>query len=131
MTKKRIVPAMALVTLALIIGAGCYKGTTLDLTQDIEITEEVSFAGDVIPLFEKSCSISGCHNSNGVSPDLSSDKAFNSLTNGGYVDLSNPENSLVYEFVSGKRTPVMPVSGVDPTIAATILAWLKQGAQNN
>lgn len=131
MTKKRIVPAMALVTLALIIIAGCYKGTTLDLTQDIEITEEVSFAGDVIPLFEKSCSISGCHNSNGVSPDLSSDKAFNSLTNGGYVDLSNPENSLVYEFVSGKRTPVMPVSGVDPTIAATILAWLKQGAQNN
>lgn len=131
MTKKRIVPAMSLVMLALIFSAGCYKGTTLDLTQDIEITEEVSFAGDVIPLFEKSCSISGCHNSNGVSPDLSSDKAFNSLTNGGYVDLNNPENSLVYEFVSGKRTPVMPVSGVDPTIAATILAWLKQGAQNN
>lgn len=131
MTKKRIVPVIGIVLLALILSGGCYKGTTLDLTQDLEITEDVSFAGDVIPIFEKSCSISGCHNSNGVSPDLSSDKAFNALTNGGYIDVSSPENSLVYEFVSGKRTPVMPVSGVDPTIAATILAWIKQGAQNN
>lgn len=131
MTKKRIVPAIAIVSLVLILGGGCYKGTTLDLTTDLEITEDVSFAGNVVPIFEKSCSISGCHNPNGVSPDLSSDKAFNSLTNGGYIDVSSPENSLVYAFVSGKRTPVMPVSGVDPTIAATILAWIKQGAQNN
>lgn len=131
MTKKRIVPTIVILLLALILSEGCYKGTTLDLTQDVEITEDVSFAGDVIPILEKNCSISGCHNSNGVSPDLSSDKAFNALANGGYIDVANPESSLIYEFVSGKRTPVMPVSGVDPTIAATILAWIKQGAQNN
>ena len=131
MTKKRIISATTIVSLAVIFLGGCYNGTTLDLTQDVEITGPVGFKADVIPIFEESCSISGCHNPGGVKPDLSSDKAYNSLINGGYVDVSSPETSLVYEFVSGKRTPVMPVSGVDPTIAATILAWIQQGAQNN
>lgn len=124
-------PAMLLVLLAIIFLGGCYNGTTLDLSQDIEITGEVTFSRDVIPVFEKNCSISGCHNTNGISPDLSSDRAYNALANGGYIDIESPETSLVYEFTSGKRTPVMPVSGVDPTIAATILAWIQQGAQNN
>lgn len=124
-------PAMLVVSLAIIFLGGCYNGTTLDLSQDIEITGEVTFSRDVIPVFEKNCSISGCHNTNGISPDLSSDRAYNALANGGYIDIESPETSLVYEFTSGKRTPVMPVSGVDPTIAATILAWIQQGAQNN
>jgi hypothetical protein len=131
MNKKRIISAIAIVSFAMILLDGCYNGTTLDVRQDVEITGDVSFSGDIIPIFEESCSISGCHNSNGVSPDLSSERAYNSLTNGGYIDVNNPESSLLYEFVSGKRTPVMPVSGVDPTIAATILAWIQQGAQNN
>ncbi|HRI58659.1 MAG TPA: hypothetical protein PK228_03020 [Saprospiraceae bacterium] len=131
MNKKRIIPAIAIVMLALIFLGGCYNGTTLDLRQDVTVTGDVGFGTDVVPIFEESCSISGCHTSNGVKPDLSSDKAYNSLISGNYVDVNNPEKSVIYEYTSGQRTPPMPVSGADPVIAATILAWIQQGAQNN
>ena len=132
MTKNRIVLAVAILSLtAVFFAPGCYKGTTVDLSSDLEITRDVNFAADIVPIFEKSCSLSGCHNAGGIAPNLSSDNAFNSLSNGGYIDIANPENSRLYGFVSGRLTPVMPVSGVDPTISAMILAWIKQGAQNN
>jgi len=131
MTKKRIVPAIAVMALAVFFAPGCYKSTTVDLSSDQEITREVSYANDVLPIFEKSCSISGCHTAGGISPDLSTANAYNSLINSDYLDLANPENSKLYGFVSGTLTPVMPVSGADPEIAAMILAWIKQGAQNN
>jgi hypothetical protein len=62
---------------------------------------------------------------------LSADKAFLSLTTSDYLDINNPENSELYGFVSGKITPAMPIGGADPAISAMILAWIKQGAQNN
>jgi len=131
MTKKRIMLALAIVAFAALFAPGCYKVTTVDLRADLEITRDVSFAADVLPIFEKSCSISGCHNANGVAPNLSAGQAFISLTTSDYLDTENPENSELYGFVSGKLTPAMPVGGADPEIAATILAWIKQGAQNN
>ncbi len=132
MTRKRIVPVLAIVSLVLFFApAGCYKGTTVDLSTDLEITRDVVFSADLVPIFEKSCSLSGCHSAGGIAPDLSSANAFNVLSNGGYLDVANPGNSKIYGYVSGKLTPAMPVGGVDPTIAATVLAWISQGAQNN
>lgn len=123
--------ALAIVSLAVFFAPGCYKGTTVDLGADLEITRDVVFTADVVPIFEKNCSLSGCHSTGGIAPDLSSANAFNALSNGGYLDVANPANSKIYGFVSGKLTPAMPISGVDPTIAATVLAWIQQGAQNN
>lgn len=131
MTKKRIVLALAVVSFAIFFTSGCYKGTTVDLSSDLEITRDVSFSADVTTIFDKSCNLSGCHSAGGVAPDLTSDKAFTSLSNGGYLDIENPENSRLYGFVSGTLSPAMPVSGADPEIAAIVLAWIKQGAQNN
>lgn len=122
---------MVALTLAVLFAAGCYNGTTLDIRGDIEITRDVTFATDVAPIFEKNCSLSGCHVTGAISPDLSPSNAYNSLANGGYLDIANPANSKVYGFVSGKLTPAMPVSGADPEIASMILAWIQQGAQNN
>ena len=123
--------ALAIVSLAVFFAPGCYKGTTVDLGYDLEITKDVVFTADVVPIFEKNCSLSGCHGTGGIAPDLSSANAFNAFFNGGYLDVANPANSKIYGFVSGKLTPAMPISGVDPTIAATVLAWIQQGAQNN
>ena len=96
-------PAMLVVSLAIIFLGGCYNGTTLDLSQDIEITGEVTFSRDVIPVFEKNCSISGCHNTNGISLDLSSDRAYNALANGGYIGLwmINASGTIVDDFGGG------------------------------
>ena len=132
MIKKKIVlMALAICSMTALFETACYKGTTVDLRGDLEITADVGYATDVLPIFEKNCSLSGCHNSGGISPDLSSANAFSSLNSGGYLDVGNPSNSKLYGYVSGKLTPAMPISGADPAIAATILAWINQGAQNN
>ncbi|MBI5917003.1 MAG: hypothetical protein HY842_16655 [Bacteroidetes bacterium] len=128
MSNKKIAVAMSVMTV--ILTMGCYKVTTLDMRADL-ITGDVSFADDVLPILNESCATSGCHVSGAQAPDLSAGNAFNALSNGGYLDVSNPESSVLYEWVSGKRTPAMPISGADPTISATILAWISQGAQNN
>lgn len=131
MNKISIALASAIVLLSVVFTPGCYEGTVVDLSSELEITGDVGFSADVIPIFEKSCSISGCHNTGGIAPDLSTANAYNSLSNEGYFDVNNPEASTLYGYVSGSLSPVMPLSGADPVIAATILAWIEQGAQNN
>lgn len=131
MKRKNVLLLSVTLLLSMVFVTSCYKVTTVDLSSDLEITRDVTFVGDMVPLLEKNCSLSGCHNTGGISPDLSSVNAYNSLTNGGYINVDNPNASRLYGFVSGELTPAMPVSGVDPEIAALILAWIRQGAQNN
>lgn len=133
MIKKRTVTWLAFAALAVFMTTtSCYKSATVDLSSDLEITRDISFKGDLIPIFEKSCAVNGCHAKNGIVPDLSTDAAFTSLTTSDYLDLGSPDQSELYGLVSGKLSPVMPLGGTaDPVTAATILAWIKQGAQNN
>jgi len=120
-----------LASLILLMFFGCYKDKTVIFSTGEEVTRPVSFSGDIVPIFSSSCSSSGCHNAGGKSPDLSAVNAYNSLTNGGYINSSNPENSELYLWMSGQRGMPMPVSGINKDYNAMVLAWIKQGAQNN
>jgi len=131
MSRLRIALAFAALVLVLLGVSACYNVTTIDLTGDFAIDREVSFANDIVPIFEKNCAISGCHITGGQKPDLSATQAITSLTNGNYMDLAVPENSEIYAWLTGKRGAVMPLSGSDPEINAFVLAWIEQGAQNN
>lgn len=126
---KKTIGFLAGFTMLLLIG--CYKDKTVILDTGAEITRPVSFAGDIIPIFNKSCNISGCHSAGGKSPDLTSVNAYNSLTNGGYLNTSDPPSSPVYLWMTGKKGTPMPVSGVNKDYNALMLAWIKQGSQNN
>lgn len=124
-----------ILTLIIVFGgifflAGCYKNRTVSVDAPT-ITRTVSFAQDIIPIFNKSCSLSGCHATGGQTPNLTQANAYNSLIIGNYIDKNNPENSVIYLKMTGKRGTPMPVSGVNPDYAALILAWIKQGANNN
>lgn len=131
MSRLRIAFTFAALALALFVVPACYNVTTIDLTGDFAIDREVSFANDIVPIFEKSCAVSGCHVTGGLKPDLSAAQAITALTNGNYIDLAVPENSEIYAWLTGKRGAVMPLSGSDPEINAFVLAWIEQGAQNN
>lgn len=110
----------------------CYKVATVPKSTVEEINGDVSFAKDIQPLLIENCSTTGCHNSGGRSPDLSADKAYNVLVNGNYIDLGNPENSGLYLWLIGKKTTPMPPTATNPSnINNLVLAWIKQGAQNN
>ncbi len=93
--------------------------------------ENVSFATDIIPIFNQSCNTSGCHNSGGIHPDLSEANAFNSLNGSDLIDLSKPENSTLYKRMTDVQNP-MPISGILPESATNkILVWIQEGANDN
>jgi hypothetical protein len=111
----------------------CYKVATVPRsTTATEITAPVSFAADILPVFEANCSMSGCHSSGGTAPDLTAEKAYTSLGNGGYMDPANPENSNLYLWITGAKGTPMPPGAANPSnINSLVLAWIQQGAQNN
>jgi hypothetical protein len=131
--KKKIIALILVVIGSGFFFTGCYKVTTLVLNNDEEITTQVSLSTDVIPLLSKNCALSGCHNTGGIKPDLSADKAYNTLINGNYIDLNNPENSELYLWLTGKKAAAMPVGAANnpSNINQYVLAWIKQGAKNN
>jgi hypothetical protein len=110
---------------------GCYKNSTVISETGNEITRTVSFSTDIIPIMNSNCSMSGCHNTGGKAPDLSEANAYNSLTNGGYVTVDDPQTSSLYLWMTGKKGTPMPVSGINKDYNALILAWIRQGAINN
>lgn len=125
---KRIYGLLAGFTLLLIIG--CYKDRTVVSETGAEITRTVSFSNDIIPMFNASCNSSGCHSAGGKAPDLSTTNAYKSLTNG-YLNASDPQASELYQWMIGKRGMPMPTEGINKEYNSLVLAWLKQGAQNN
>lgn len=120
-----------LVGLAMILLVGCYKDKTVIFETGEEITRTVSFASDILPIFNKSCNAAGCHNAGGIKPDLSAANAFSALTNGNYVPVSDAAKSSLYLWMTGKKGTPMPTSGTNKDYNALVLAWIKQGAKNN
>ena len=116
--------------LVLVLGGGCYYDDVIFPTAG-EIQGDVSFSADIVAIFDKDCNTSGCHSTGNQKPDLSSANAYNSLTNGGYVNISYPEESELYLWMKGLKTAPMPLSGSNTSYTANVLAWIKQGAQNN
>jgi hypothetical protein len=133
MTTRRIILIGVIFTMILIVFQSCFDGTTLIVNNSPEVTKTVSFKTDIIPIFNQSCNMSGCHNSGGKNPDLTADKAYNSLASGNYVNPAVPEQSVLYLYLTGKKTPAMPLGAASnpSNINQLVLAWIKQGAKNN
>lgn len=129
--KKAI--AGVLVIMSIFIIAGCYKADTLYPKTNTLLTQAVSFSKDIIPIFTKNCSLGGCHATGGQSPDLSASKAYNSLINGGYINVSDPQKSVIYMRLTGQLTPAMPLNGSSnpSNIDELVLTWITQKAPNN
>ena len=91
----------------------------------------VSFKKDILPIFEANCYGSGCHNK-GIAPDLTAANAYDQLTMLGYVDTTNAEGCTLYLRITATSKSKMPPNGnMSGETTNKILAWIKQGAQNN
>jgi hypothetical protein len=132
MLKKKTALLSVLVTITILIISGCNKTVTVVENPGNSITEEMSFATHIQPIFNKSCNGTGCHNAGGKAPNLSIPNAYASLNAGGYLKAGDADNSLLMLWLNGKKSPVMPVgAGPDAEINAKIYAWINQGAKNN
>jgi hypothetical protein len=131
MFNKKIKVLLVIVAMSGAVITGCYKNASIINAEGEEITRPVSFSNDIVPIFNKSCNLSGCHNAGGKAPNLTSANAYNALTEGNYVNTTDPKNSELYLWMTGKKGTPMPLSGPNKEFNALVLAWIKQGASNN
>ena len=94
------------------------------------IPTNVSLKNDVQPIFDRDCNMSGCHDAKpSHHPSLIKENAYNDLISGGYVNTTDPANSLLYKRINGGGMPPgVPLSDNDKKI---ILGWITDGAKNN
>jgi len=86
----------------------------------------VAFKVDIQPLLESKCSVTGCHNG-AITPNLSKERSYASLIEGGYVDTLKPDESLLIIKLNTNMPPVkLPASEI-----AKVRAWIVQGAREN
>lgn len=130
---KKVITIVWLVIVAVFVIQGCTKDTTVVIPLNQVVTTTVSFKSDIIPILTKNCALGGCHATGGHAPVLTSQLAYNSLINGSFIDMKTPENSIIYERLTGKVPPAMPIGRpANPSnIEGLILAWIKQGAKDN
>lgn len=128
--KKFVTCLMLMLIGSTVVLLGCYKDKTVNVEAPA-ITRTVTFSNDILAIFNKSCNLSGCHSAGGQTPNLTPAAAYNSLIIGNYINKTSPENSYIYLKMTGKKGTVMPVGGMNKDYNALILAWIKQGANNN
>ena len=124
---KYLIFLLALVIVGL--NEGCYYDKVIEVIPEVE--GEVSFASDIIPIFNASCNTNSCHATNDQDPDLSPTNAYTALISGGYIDTDQPTQSELYQWMAGNRSIPMPLDGANTEYNALIIAWIQQGAQNN
>lgn len=127
--KSRLLIGLATSLCFTIFLSSCYYDEVLPVNG--EIPDNVSFSGDIIPIFDASCNAVGCHSTDGVSPDLTAENAYSDLFNENLITTSNPEGSELYQWMVGNRALSMPVSGSNPRYNTLVLAWIQQGALDN
>ena len=132
MLTKKIATLSGFITIMMIAITGCQKTSTIVVNPGSSITQTMSFKTDIIPLFTSSCAKAGCHVAGAKNPDLTEANAYKALVDGSYIKANDPESSVLMLWLTGKKSPVMPMgAGPDEKINAKIYAWIKQGAKNN
>src|SRR6266516_6884184 len=126
--KSKII--ISLTSVFLITGlSGCYKDIISPGQDPNGPPQQVSFSGDLIPLFEANCALSGCHDATpSHNPALTSDKAYDAILNGGYINIVVPTNSSLYEHVESGEMP--PTGALKASDVQKILDWIRNGAPN-
>lgn len=97
------------------------------------VGDTISFAQDIIPLFNQSCNAT-CHKTGAIKPDLSASNAYTvltttkSTTNVDYVIAEQPLNSFLYNYCKPGANMATYTSAVQLDL---IYRWIYAGALNN
>ncbi len=117
-----------------------YKKDTLYPTRVItkqcaaDTMAEVSFSKDIIPVFSKNCTQSGCHDAGAAGHlDLDSAQAYASLMTpgSGNIDTVIPQASVLYNELISRADPMPPNYNLDSCTIKLVLKWIEQKAKNN
>jgi len=90
---------------------------------------QISFATDIIPIWNDNNNCTACHNGN-QAPDLRAENAYASINTSRYINSATPEESKIYKYLSPETT-THTRKKYNSAQAALVLAWIQQGAKNN
>ena len=90
-----------------------------------DLPDIVSLSEHIQPVFDANCI--QCHGGS-TTPDLRIENAYFDLINGNYIDTDNPENSYLYQKISGNGSMALYANDYE---RALILKWIEQGAEEN
>lgn len=113
-----------------LIGMAAWQSCQYEWVEPVQtiIPEVVSFSADIQPIFNESCNNAGCHAPGGTAPDLTAANAYNDLFSMSLIDLTTPENSILYKKVASGGSMNKYTKTGNPEI---ILKWIQEGALNN
>ena len=127
--KSKILILLSVIVL-IILFSGCYKDILSPGQDPTAPPQDVSFSGDLQPIFTASCALSGCHD--GVpahKPSLTAENSYNAIIGGGFINTVVPASSLLYGEVKSGGMP--PTGALKPSDVQKILDWIRNGAKNN
>lgn len=117
-------------TLTVMVLLGYTSCQYIDIVPDdgssIVVSDDLSFSVDIEPIFKvQSCT--NCHPGMRL-PDLSAGNAYNSLTDGAYINKKKPAES---EIVNVPAPGATHGSTLTNEQVQQIIAWIEQGAKDN
>jgi hypothetical protein len=116
--------------LLLFMGIGmvsCYQDVLIPQVATEAPPQFVSYSGDLQPLWNENCALSGCHVKGGQVPYLSEDISYDQLVGGGFVNTVVPADSKLWIALNGIMMPHLP-SASD---RQKVFDWIRNGAPNN
>ena len=104
----------------------CYQDVIIPPVAQEAPPQFVSYSGDLQPLWDENCALSGCHVKGGQVPYLTEDISYEQLL-GGYVNTVVPEESRLWIALNGIMMSHLP-SASD---RQKVFDWIRNGAPNN
>jgi hypothetical protein len=96
--------------------------------------DTVYFKNDILPIFQSSCAMSGCHDAVTAQDGVILDSYANIISTGD-VKPGNPEGSDIFEVIAeddpDKRMPPPPATALPAAQIEMIRTWILQGALDN
>ncbi len=105
----------------------CYQDVIIPPVATEAPPQFVSYSGDLQPLWNENCALSGCHVHGGQSPYLAEDISYDQLVGGGFVNTVVPADSKLWIALNGIMIPHLP-SASD---RQKVFDWIRNGAPNN
>jgi len=124
---KRILIFGGLLLFMGISAVSCYQDVIIPPVATEAPPQFVSYSGDLQPLWDANCALSGCHVRGGQLPYLEADISYDQLVGGGYVNTVKPEESRLWIALNGVMMSHLP-SASD---RQKVFDWIRNGAPNN
>ena len=125
---RNLLQNMIVIFAIILLATSCqYKFIVEPVVPPPDPTDTISFSQQIIPIFdEQGCT--GCHNTGGQQPDLTTDNAYNSITGTGLVNSDDPPMSKIYYYPLPDGSHYAKYTSSQ---AALVLQWIEQGAHDN